>query len=98
MSDRGQRFTTVLVLAIQLSLGLLWFSGVFRSFRSGVGYGFLAIAIPPYGPFRGVMAIWEKPEWKERWDEKTETLGWVLQGSLSGDSPNDGIGACPVSC
>ncbi len=59
---------------------ILW--GIYWSFhRHGPGHGVAAVFLPPYAAYRGVASIWEKPAWKEEWDENTEALGYVVAGS-----------------
>jgi hypothetical protein len=67
---------------LQLGGTALLIFGIYSSFhRHGVGHGVVAIIFPPYALYRGVAAaVWEKPEWKEKWDENTEALGYVLEG------------------
>src|SRR5881394_254147 len=71
-----------------IGLTLLTFWGIGWSFyRHGMVHGAIAVFVPPYAWYRGVAAIWDKPEWKEHYDVRTEQLAVVITNSLNND-PN----------
>jgi hypothetical protein len=59
----GEAIGEVLEAILGMGLVLLWFWGVGWSFyRHGAIHGGMAFVAPPYAWYRGVAAIWDKPE------------------------------------
>jgi len=74
-------------LATSIVLVYIW--GIGWSFhRHGADQAALAFMIPPYGVYRGVASIWDEPEWKEKYDVRTEQLAIAIEHSGS-DSRSD---------
>lgn len=75
------------VLGIAIVALYIW--GVGWSFhRFGAVQATMAFVIPPYGVYRGVASIWDEPEWKEKYDVRTEQLAIAIEYSVS-DSQSD---------
>jgi hypothetical protein len=51
--------------------------------RHGADQAALAFMIPPYGVYRAVASIWDEPEWKEKYDVRTEQLAVAIEYSGS---------------
>jgi hypothetical protein len=65
---------------------LLTIWGIAWSFyRHGPIHGTVAFTVWPYAWYRGVAAIWDKPEWKEDYDVRTEQLALVIENAVNND-------------
>ena len=74
------------LLGSVLGLGLvaLYIWGVGWSFhRFGAGQATMAFMLPPYGVYRGIASAWDEPEWKDKYDVRTEQLAIAIEYSVS---------------
>lgn len=76
----------VLLLFLYVGIPVLMCFGIVRAFdRHGPGQGFLALALPPVAIYRGVEILWAEPEWKEKYDLRTDQMALLIVHSLSED-------------
>jgi hypothetical protein len=67
-----------------VAIALLYFWGAGWSFyRFGALQGGVAVLFPPYGVYRGIASFWDEPEWKEKYDVRTEQLAIAIEYSVS---------------
>jgi hypothetical protein len=84
---RGFASTEVVngILGCCAALLTLWGIG-WSFYRHGPVHGIAAVLIPPYGLYRGVASVWEKPRWKEDYDIRTEQIGMVITNAANSDA------------
>ncbi len=52
--------------------------GIVRGFHKNVGYGVASFFMPPLAWYNAVAVIWDTPDWKKEFPERTSNLAIAL--------------------